>query len=133
MDRGDQGYDRQYPEGIEDKIGCIPNFECHIEMKDTRPSKVPFYPVARANIPEVQRQLDELLRLGIIEEAATVFINPLVVVKKSSGEIRTCLDARGLNERMASDQEQPIPIDELLTEVEQSEIYSKIDIAKAFS
>lgn len=40
------------------------------------------------------------------------FVSPLVVVRKSNGEIRICSDARGLNERMVKDREQFMAIDE---------------------
>lgn len=69
---------------------------------------------------------------GIAKGKTTDFINPLVIARKTSGEVRIYLDARGPNDRMASDHEKPISVDELLAEVDQSEIYSMIDMSKAF-
>lgn len=90
---------------MSDELGCIKDFECHIEMKDSRRHKGPTYRVAQEFILEVQRQMQELLKLEVIEEAATDFINSLVVARKPNGDVRICLDARGLNERMVSDGE----------------------------
>lgn len=101
-------------------------------MRGSRPQKEPIYPAARECMPEVLRRLEELLRPGVTKEAVTDFINPLLVVGKSNGEVRICLDIRGLNEGTASDEERTVSIDDLLIKAEQSDIYSKIDVAEAF-
>ena len=51
--------------------------------------RLPYH--TRAKLSE---ELDRLLKLDIIEpvEGPTPWINPVVVVLKSSGEIRLCLD-----------------------------------------
>lgn len=51
-------------------------------MLDARPYKGHKHPVPQGLISEVQCQLDELLELGIIKEASTDPVNPLVIVKK---------------------------------------------------
>lgn len=59
-------------------------------------------------------------------------MSPLVVVEKQDGSIGICLDARALNNRLVNANEQPLTIDEILAEIQEASIYSKIDIQKAF-
>lgn len=78
-----------------ESICCIKKHESQLEIKDVQPYKSPMYNAARKFISKVQRRLDELIQLGIIEEMPTDFINPLVVVRMNNGDIQICLDATG--------------------------------------
>ncbi|TNN12381.1 Retrovirus-related Pol polyprotein from transposon 17.6, partial [Schistosoma japonicum] len=46
---------------------------------------------------EVNRQVEEMLRDGIIEEADSRYNSPVLLVKKSNGKYRFCVDFRELN------------------------------------
>ena len=46
---------------------------------------------------EVQQEIQRMLDEDIIERCNSNFLNPLLVVRKKSGEIRLCLDMRNLN------------------------------------
>ena len=45
---------------------------------------------------EVKRQIDEMLSAGLIRESP--WASPIILVKKSNGKIRVCIDYRKLNE-----------------------------------
>lgn len=67
----------------------------HIYLKAiTCPRKIPF-----AWRSQVKDELDEMVRKGIITpvDEATDFVSPLVVVQKSNGKIRVCVDFTKLN------------------------------------
>ena len=58
----------------------------------------------------MENKIQELLRADIIEhvDGPTQWLNPVVVVPKSKGEIRLCLDTRRANEAIIRGRH-PIP------------------------
>ena len=84
---------------------------------------------------KVERKLDELLESGIIEEVPegpTRWISPLVVVPKSDGDVRICVDMRRANQAIIRER-QPIPtIEEVLQDLNGSTIFSKVDLKWGF-
>lgn len=59
-------------------------------------SKAP-YKVAPKEDDFIRGEVDLLLKLGCIEEANSDYAFPIVLVKKSGGDLRMCIDYRGLN------------------------------------
>ena len=79
---------------------------------------------------KVETKIDELLDLDIIErvDGPTPWVNPVVVVPKSGGDIRMCLDMRRANEAIIRGRH-PIPtVDELLHNMNGSKVFSKLDL-----
>ena len=84
---------------------------------------------------KVDKKLDELLELDIIEgvpEGPTGWISPLVVVPKSDGDVRVCVDMHRANEAIIRERH-PIPtVEELLQDLNGSTFFSKIDLKWGF-
>ena len=84
---------------------------------------------------KVDAKLDELLELDIIEEVPegpSGWISPLVVVPKSDGDVRVCVDMRRANEAIVRERH-PIPtVEELLHDLNGSTVFSKIDLKWGF-
>ncbi|XP_062713907.1 uncharacterized protein K02A2.6-like [Aedes albopictus] len=103
-------------------------------MADARPV---FQPVRRVPIPmedAVNRKLDQLLQRDIIEvkQGPATWVSPLVIVGKTSGEPRICLDLRQVNEAVVREHF-PMPVvDEYLARLGRGKIWSKLDIREAF-
>ncbi len=77
---------------------------------------------------EVERQLQEMLSLGIIEESSSPWMAPAVFARKKSGEIRLCVDYRELNKRTTKDA-YPLPLpDEVQDQLSGSGILSTLDL-----
>lgn len=79
---------------------------------------------------EVEEKIQKLINLDIIEPATgpTPWFNPVVVVPKSAGDIRLCIDMRRANEAMLRERH-PIPtVDEILQSLNGSKIFSKLDL-----
>ena len=63
---------------------------------------------------EIERQLDEMLKYGIIEESVSNYSSSILMVKKKTTldtknpEFRLCVDYRGLNSRTET-QKTPTP------------------------
>ena len=71
----------------------------HIHLKpDTVPVKQPLRRIPFAYQEEVKNDLKNMLKDGIIEKSVSEWASPLVLVRKSSGDLRICVDYRKLNE-----------------------------------
>ncbi|KAK9687824.1 Aspartyl protease [Popillia japonica] len=56
---------------------------------------------------QVEKEIIQLQKQGIIERSNSYFINRVVLVKKADGSIRICLDAREVNKRIKPGYENP--------------------------
>ena len=83
----------------------------------------------------MDKKLDELLKADFIEEVLegpSGWISPLVVVPKSDGDVRICVDMRRANEAIIRERH-PIPtVEELLHDLNGSTVFSKVDLKWGF-
>ncbi|GBG81798.1 hypothetical protein CBR_g33978 [Chara braunii] len=81
---------------------------------------------------ELRKQLDELLEKGWIRPSSSPFGAPVLFVPKKQGELRMCIDYRGLNAVTVKNVE-PLPrIDDLLDRVQGAKYFSKIDLKSGY-
>ena len=64
---------------------------------------------------------------GVIERAASPYINPIVTVIKKDQSVRLCLDARRINSVTVPDYEGAVPINEVLANCGDIRVMSSID------
>ncbi|KAJ8336765.1 hypothetical protein SKAU_G00379850 [Synaphobranchus kaupii] len=81
----------------------------------------------------VSDELKRLLAAGVIEPIdASAWVSPIVVIQKKSGKIRMCVDLREPNKAVIIDAF-PLPhMDELLSSLQGSTVFSSIDLANAY-
>ncbi len=78
---------------------CTLGTKHHIHLKPgTAPVKQPSRRIPFAYQDEVKNDLKNMLNDGIIEKSSSEWASPLVLVRKSSGDLRICVDYRKLNE-----------------------------------
>ena len=56
------------------------------------------YRIPYGKLPEVERQVEELLRQGVIEKSTSHFTSPVLLTKKKDNTWRFCVDYRSLNQ-----------------------------------
>jgi hypothetical protein len=82
---------------------------------------------------EIEKQVLELLQNGMIQESASPFASPVLLVKKKSGEWRMCVDYRRLNS-MTIKNRYPMPVmEEFLDELHGACWFSSLDLRSRFN
>ena len=76
--------------------------------------------------------VDENLRKGFIRRSSSSAASPILFVRKKSGELRLCVDYRGLN-AVTKKNRYPLPlIDDLLDRTRGCSHFTVIDLKSAF-
>ena len=105
---------------------------CKIRLTTNEPIRSRPYSVPRAMQSEIAKEVDNMLKLGIIEPSDSPYGHPIVMVKKPDGSNRFCIDFRRLNQVTVFDPEpMPNPRD-LFASVTKSQYFSKLDLSKGY-
>jgi hypothetical protein len=81
---------------------------------------------------EIQRQVDDMLKQGLIKFSESAWAHPVVLVKKKTGEYRFCVDYRKLN-AVTVRNSYPLPrISDILTQIGNSRWLSSLDLLSAY-
>lgn len=115
-----------------DFIGCTSLLEHEIDTGDSLPVVKRGHVLSPYVQKEVDAELDRMVRLGVIEPSRSDWANPIVVVRKASGKVRLCLDARGLNSVTVKDRYPLQHIGRILGRIRASKFLSSIDLSDAF-
>ena len=84
---------------LRDEIGTCPYFEVRLQLRDETPFFVRPYPIREEQKAIVQREMDRLEKLGIIEKGLTGYSSPVLLVKRKQQNLyRVVTDFRVLNE-----------------------------------
>lgn len=103
-----------------------------IDVGTTDPIKQRYYFVSPAIQAVLNAEVDSMLARGIIEESKSAWSSPVLVVKKSNGKMRFCLDCRAVNKVTVKDA-YPMPIiDGILASLHETFFISSIDLKDAF-
>lgn len=71
---------------------------------DQVPISVPPYRFSNEKKKVIRAQVDNMIDVGIIEECNLPWVAPVVLINKSDGNVRVCVDYRRLNSVTRSDQ-----------------------------
>ncbi len=90
------------------------------------------YRVPEARRHAIEEEVQEMLRLGVIEPSRSPWSSPIVMVPKPDGTLRFCNDFRRLNEVSEFDG-YPMPrVDELLDRLGGTRYISTLDLTKGY-
>ena len=113
-------------------IGHTTLIEHEIDTGDAKPVKQNAYRANPRNKVLIKKEVDEMLKRGIIEPSLSPWSSPVVMVPKKNGKMRFCIDYRGLNGLTKKDNH-PLPrIDELLDKFQGSKWFTSIDLKAGF-
>ncbi|GBG71816.1 hypothetical protein CBR_g9226 [Chara braunii] len=124
----------EFKDLAEPPLGVVPWPIQHcieIEPSSKTPKGV-VYRMSPRELKELRKQLDELLEKGWIRPSSSPFGAPVLFVPKKEGELRMCIDYRGLNAITVKNAE-PLPrIDDLLDRVQGAKYFSNIDLKSGY-
>ena len=89
-------------------IGCIPDLEMEINLKNSQPVQKKYTSIPRPLYPEVKQYIEDLLNQNFVKESKSLYSSPVVCVRKKNGSLRLCIDYRELNRKTIADRH-PIP------------------------
>jgi hypothetical protein len=106
--------------------------EHSIQLTSLDPVRSKAYPVPYAMKEVIDKEIDSMLALDIIEPSTAAYASPIVIVKKSDGSNRVCLDFRNLNKVTVFDPD-PLPqMEDIFSELSGSNYFSKFDFSKGY-
>lgn len=115
----------------QDNLGCT-NVVKHKIVTSSEPIKQRYYPVSPFKQKLIDEELDQMLKLGVIEKSTSGWSSPVLMVPKKDGTFRFCVDFRKLNSVTEKDA-YPLPyISSILTKLGGSRYLSSMDIKSAF-
>jgi len=103
-----------------------------IELTSSVPVRRRPYDLPFSSKLVVEREIQTMLDLGVIEKSRSAYSSPVVLVRKPDGSCRFCIDYRALNKITVFDAE-PIPdVEEMFTQLSRSVFFTRIDLSKGY-
>lgn len=123
--------EQELPEPTE-KIG-VTNLIEHVRDVGPHPAiKQRYYMVSPKVLKEVNKELDEMIKDGVVDKSKSDWSSPIIMIKKPDGTYRVCLEFRKVNSVTKKD-EYPLPqIDSILHKFRHVRYISKLDMQKGF-
>ncbi len=124
---------QDFPDVLTDAPGSETLGVVHeINLTTDQPVRLKPYPLPLTSRDVVEREVQSMLDLGVIEPSKSPYSSPIVLVTKKDGSVRFCIDFRRLNSITVFDAE-PIPdVDELFCRLSGATYFTKVDLAKGY-
>ena len=127
----------EFPSVLRSEENCIGEttvIEHDIELFDAncvpvhcRPRPIPYH--LRDVVTE---QLNKMLRLGVIRESRSPWSSPILLVPKSDGQYRFCIDFRRLNALTKKDATPMPSVEDTFSLIGNAKIFSTLDLLSGF-
>lgn len=116
----------------EEDLGYTELVKHEIPLNDEFPVSQSYRRIPPNQFQEVKDHIAGLLKKRIIQESSSSFASPVVLVRKTDGSLRLCVDYRKLNCKTRRDAF-PLPrIDESLDALGRAQVFSSIDLASGY-
>ena len=123
-------------EEFQDVFSDVPNItnlgEHSIKLTTDEPVYSKPYSLPHAMQAEVEKELETMLNLGVIEPSNSTYASPIVIVRKPDGSNRVCVDFRKLNKITIFDPEPMPKPEQIFAKLEGDRFFSTYDVAKGF-
>ncbi|PIK60000.1 hypothetical protein BSL78_03079 [Apostichopus japonicus] len=122
----------EFEDSLTDLPGKTKLGEHVIKVSDTTPIRSKPYPIPHALRDDIRKEIQSMLRMGVISHSKSPYACPLVALKKPDGSLRACCDTRKINMITEFDAE-PVPDqEEIFAKLSKDCYFSKIDLSKGY-
>ena len=97
--------------------------EHKVQLTETEPVKHKSYPIPY----KMQKDIDDMLTMGVIERSEVPYASPLVLVKKPDNIYRVCINFKELNKITVFDFQPMMSPDDIFPKLSGSKYYSTFD------
>ena len=123
---------REFDDRFTPRPGMTDIVQHQVKLTSNTPVHCKPYRLPYATRQELKKDIREMLDLGIIRESKSPNASPVVIVKKSDGSNRVCVDYRKLNKLTVFDPEPMPTAEELCQKTGNDKFFSKIDLSKGY-
>jgi len=110
--------------------------ETKLKMSILLKDDEPVYQRARRLSPierkQVNTQVDEWIRDGIMQPSLSEYASPVVLARKKDGSIRLCIDYRQLNKKIIKDRYPLLLVEDQLDLLQGARYFSTLDLKNGF-
>lgn len=107
--------------------------EFSMKLTEEKPVYIRPRPIPHSQVALMEKEVDDMIQLGVIEPAASPYNAPTVLVRKADGHsIRYCCDYRALNDVTEFDAEPMTDVEHLFSELTDAKYFSKLDLTKGY-
>ena len=126
--------EKRYADVFNGELGELPG-EVHLQVdKDVTPTALLPRRLPHATKQRVKAELESMVKRGVIApvDKPTSWVSQLVVAEKKNGDLRICIDPRPLNKALKREHYQLPVIEDILPDLNNACIFSKLDMSSAF-
>jgi hypothetical protein len=115
-------------------LGCATNFTHTIHVKNSSPTYVKQFPVPEAYRTQLETQIKEWLKMGVVKPSNSPYNSPIFVVPKKDGSPHYVLDFCKLNSNSQTDKYSMKTVEECIGDIGRSgsTIFSTLDLYSGF-
>ena len=106
--------------------------EHKVVLTQREPVRCKAYPIPYHLESVMNKELDDMLAMGIIERSDAAYASPIVLVKKSDNTYRMCINFKELNKITVFDPEPMMSPDDIFPKLSGSKFYSTFDFCKGY-
>jgi hypothetical protein len=112
--------------------GCTTLEKHNVVLTTDAPVRSRPYPLPYAMREIVQQEIDTMLEMDVIEKSDSPYASPIVLIKKSDGTNRFCIDFRKLNKVTVFDGEPMPTTEDIFSKLQDDKFFSKLDFSKGY-
>ena len=127
-----KGLLEEYQDIFTDVPSITNQSEHRIKLTTDEPIKGKAYSLPHAMRETLDKKIDSMLAMGVIEESTAAYASPVVMVKKPDGSTRVCIDYRRLNSATIFNPEPMPTAEEIFAKLAGDQYFSKFDFSKGY-
>ncbi|XP_076439384.1 uncharacterized protein LOC143278408 [Babylonia areolata] len=123
---------REFGDVLTDLPGRTNLETCSLQLNSDTPLRTKQYPLPYSQREVIQEEVDQMLKMGVIEPSSSPYSSPIVLVKKRDGKVRFCVDFRRVNKVTTFDAEPMPDVEALFAKLAGKKVFSKLDLSKGY-